>query len=195
MMVTKYVALGMPTRKSDKRVPWPEARDWHAANVASERSGNYHQRSALNGHGGAPGVETIASLQRDKLRAEVALKCLMFRERRRELIPREVFHRAVEFMCATTRQLIEKILSLPGELAATCAEQSDALEIERLWRENLERVIDTADTENRRTMHAAGLRIAGVDLLASADEVAEQLKKLMHESVSEMEEELARSDD
>src|SRR5947209_4064054 len=43
MMVTKYVRLGMPTRE-DKRVPWPEAREWREQYVNPERSGSWKFR-------------------------------------------------------------------------------------------------------------------------------------------------------
>ena len=44
MRVSQYCAMGMPTRASDKRVPWPSARDWHTRNVVPSRSGAWRFR-------------------------------------------------------------------------------------------------------------------------------------------------------
>lgn len=155
--------------------------------VRMGRSGRRVAALPTNGtHAPAPGDEpaTLAEAQLSKLSVEVKLKRLELSERRRVLVPLELLETAVNFMVATDRQMLARIMALPLELAAECATESDPVAIEQLLTKHLERVIDQADLAHRRTMHEAGLQLPNVNLLGSAAEVAEQLAKLMHDSAS-----------
>jgi len=56
-MVSRYVRRGLPTR-TDKKIPWPDGRDWVARNIIPELSGSFASRRAA-GRGTAAFCEYV----------------------------------------------------------------------------------------------------------------------------------------
>ena len=138
-MITRYCRQGCPVRP-DGLIDWFAARDWFASNVLSERSGSYSHdelvragKSAMGGKpAGKPAAgtngtkadrgpdpdhgpgETIASLQRKKLRVEIETRQLSLLRERCLVVPLAAVN---AHFAAVITQVRNRLLHLPAQLA------------------------------------------------------------------------------
>jgi hypothetical protein len=132
-MVTRYCRAGLPVR-DDGLIDLAAAERWFQANVLSERSGSFahDQRvraansakgkpaaagkpASTNGAKADPGPgETIASLQREKLRVEIEARQLSLLRERCLVVPLAAVN---AYVAGIITQARNRLLHLPAQLA------------------------------------------------------------------------------